>query len=253
VDKPTDSVQALSIAMLPKDLKRRMLSHTSVDNLTGNTTGQSSKVTPGTTGESGERRVSDEKAEGLSGEQRELRRRLSLIKYYVDALWLIARNALYANKDLTSYQVERAYELLYDWFLPVRDKDLMSVYREYSERILLVKRYISKDPQNRYVQLPDRYFDTSNPSGFTGTKKWYEAELARRKKIRNKTILSAQIKKFTHQKSISLNRQQNSSLEVFRECEQRLGKLKDSQIMEEFYAAVASNELYQKIYAKQQR
>ncbi len=122
----------------------------------------------------------------------------SSLNFYVDALWKLAKNTLYQNIFLTINQEKRAKELLCLWYEPERAEHLDKVHKVYMERIGLVCKYIAKDPENRFVQLPNWYFDPTNKFGFTGTKVWYENQMRSKQKTRLKLILHAQIRRFLY-------------------------------------------------------
>lgn len=163
--------------------------------------------------------------------------RFSDLNLYVDSLWKLAKNTLYENVFLTENQEKRAKELLFLWYEPVKKHQLNRVHNVYVERIELVRKYVAKDRDNRYVQLPDRYFNPENKHGFTGTKVWYENQVRSKRKTRFKLILHAQIRRFLNneKKDTSL---QSPRLQLFRKCEARIGKLKDLELLNQFYASI---------------
>ena len=172
--------------------------------------------------------------------------RSTSLNFYAESLWKLAKNLLYRDVFLTEFQENQAKQMLVKWYEPVSDKYLSAVHEHYSERVCLVRDYIAKDPEKRFVQLPYRYFDTNNPSGFTGTKKWLQKHLERKEEVRKKLILHAQIKKYlNNEKKTDSNRK--SSLQVYRECETRIGKLQDQSLLHLFHAAVLKPEVIHQI------
>jgi macrodomain Ter protein organizer (MatP/YcbG family) len=91
--------------------------------------------------------------------------------------------------------------------------------------------------------LPDRYFDPANKHGFTGTKVWYENQVRSKRKMRLKLILHAQIRRFLNneKKDTSL---QSPRLQLFRQCEARIGKLKDQELLNQFYASILNKSTF---------
>ncbi|TGV03583.1 hypothetical protein EM932_06025 [Flavivirga rizhaonensis] len=165
--------------------------------------------------------------------------RSASLSVYVNSLWKLARNTLYADTHLTEKQKEIAEKLILQWYLPVADKNLSKVHQIYVERIALVKKFIDKDPENRYVQLPNRYFDPKNTAGFTGTRIWWNKHKKRQEEIKMKLILHAQIKRFLNNEKKDTSKQK-PRLEFFRECENRIGKLGKPLLLKEFHASIMS-------------
>lgn len=163
--------------------------------------------------------------------------RSASLNVLVNALWTLAQNTIYQNTLLSGKQEEIGKKLLYQWYVPVPDKQLEKVHRVYVERIGLVKKFLDKDPENRYVQLPYKYFDPQNPSGFAGTKAWWNKHKKRREEIRLKLILQAQVRKFLSNEKKDTAKQK-PRLKVFRECETRIGKLNRPELLKEFHASI---------------
>ncbi len=169
------------------------------------------------------------------------------LKFYAFSLWKLAKNILYKEKYLTQQQEDTAIRLLYQWYEPVNNANLSRVHQIYIERIYLVKKYIDKDPQRRYVQLPQRYFDPNNRYGFTGTKKWHEIFKARQKDVQEQLVLHGQIKRYlNNQKRNSI--EQKPPLQLFRQCEQRIRNLKNPILLEQFHAAIIAPTSYKEMY-----
>jgi hypothetical protein len=172
-------------------------------------------------------------------------RRASL-QFYADRLWHFAKLLLYKDTFLTEFQEKQAKEMLIAWYEPVSDKSLSNVHQNYCERISLVRDFIDRDPEKRFVQLPYKYFDLTNPSGFRGTKVWHQKHQKRKEEVSKKLILHAQIRKFLNNDKKSTEKRR-SPLTVYKECETRIGKLGDSNLMQMFYAAVLRPEVVNQI------
>ncbi|MEO9870394.1 MAG: hypothetical protein ABJQ69_03765 [Ekhidna sp.] len=233
------------------DLKRSSTSLTTV--ATGNTTGDISGDTGGKV---------QKKKEDTGGKMRSLRAgesskglkasdddpvRTASLNLYTSMLWMLARNVLYKDVFLTEKQIEIGKKLLYQWYEPVSNTNLARVHEIYVERIGLVRKFVNKDPLKRFVQLPNRFFDPTNPSGFAGSKSWWNKQQVRKEEVRSKLILNAQIKRFINNEKKEPHKRK-PPLPLYRECETRIGKLGDPLLLEQFHAAtlhpVINNHIY---------
>lgn len=163
--------------------------------------------------------------------------RSASLDLYVNMLWTLAKNVLYDGVYLTERQISGAFKLLRLWYEPVADHNLSKVHQIYVERIALARKFVAKDPENRFIQLPNRYFDPYNPSGFTGTRVWWNVQQKRNESVKKKLILHAQIRRFLNNEK-KTDASKKPSLTMFRDCEQRIGKLGNTQLLELFHAAV---------------
>jgi len=169
--------------------------------------------------------------------------RSATLKIYVSSLWKLAQNTLYRGVYLNQYQIDAAKKLLYKWYEPVPEKSLSIVHQAYVERIEIVRKYLDKKPTERYVQLPDKYFNPENPSGFTGTKKWHESHKKRQKEVQLKLTLQAQIRRFIANEN-KISSKQKPRLALFRQCETRIGKLGKPELLQQFHASVINHSTY---------
>ena len=253
VDNPENTVPVANANSLGYDTghtsKRRSLSLTSKNDVAGYKT---SNAVSGYTGEK-EPGWPASLPENMHGAGEKVRRRAgeseneeentcdtarsASLTLYVSLLWNLAKNLLYKDTYLTPRQEEIGQKLLYEWYEPVSTDSLTHVHQIYVERIGLVRKFIDKDPEKRYVQLPYRYFDTTNPDGFTGTKKWWEKYRQHKAETRDKLILHAQIRRFVNNEKKDLEKQK-PRLSLYRECETRVGKLGDASLLQQFHAAV---------------
>lgn len=168
------------------------------------------------------------------------------LKIYADMLWLLARNVLYDDIYLTDYQIKTAKELIRELYKPISSGQISRIHQIYCERIDLAGKYVQKDPKNRFIQLPDQYFDVSNPNGFVGTKKWYKAHRKRKKEVQSELILDRQIRKYLNNIKKGTDTPK-PLLKTFRECQNTLGKLGDPTLTRRFHAAVLDFEAYKQI------
>ncbi|WP_339625398.1 hypothetical protein [uncultured Winogradskyella sp.] len=163
--------------------------------------------------------------------------RSATLMVYVNNLWMLSRNTIYQETYLTQSQEKIAKKLLLKWYDPVPDKQLAKVHQVYVERIAMVQKFIAKAPETRYVQLPNLYFDPQNPSGFTGTKSWYQKQKKREIEVQFKLILHAQIRRFLNNEK-KHTAKQKPRLELFRACETRINKLGRPELIKAFHASV---------------
>jgi hypothetical protein len=162
----------------------------------------------------------------------------SSLNLYVDSLWNLSKETIYKNTFLTENQELKAKELLRDWYEPVAEHNLAKVHNIYVQRIELVRKYLAKDTENRYVQLPYQYFDVTNKYGFTGTKSWYETHMRGKRKTRLKLILHAQIRRFVDNENKHTSKQ-IPRLQLFRQCEKRIVNLNTPELTSQFYASIS--------------
>ncbi|GAA0892584.1 hypothetical protein GCM10009122_22630 [Fulvivirga kasyanovii] len=163
--------------------------------------------------------------------------RSTFLKMYSTQLWNLALNVLYKDRHLTESQIQAGEHLVKKLYEPVNTNSLARIHQKYVERIYMAGKFVQKEPAKRYVQLPDRYFSIDNPSGFIGTKKWYEKQKQREKEIHGRTVLRAQIRRLMNARKKGRDKEQ-LSLQLFRECETRVSKLNDPGLLDQFYAAV---------------
>jgi hypothetical protein len=173
------------------------------------------------------------------------------VDFYVFMLWTLAQNTLYQDKFVTPEQEVQAKRHLRKLYEPVSAAQLPRVHQIYTERIALASKYVKKDPQRRYVQLPHRYFDVTNNGGFVGTKKWWQIDNQRKKEVQRKLVLHAQVRKYQHNVQ-KVGNKQRPPLQVYQECEQRLGKLQDPSLLQQFHAAILTPNIYNQLYSKTQ-
>ncbi|WP_272022810.1 MULTISPECIES: hypothetical protein [Flavobacteriaceae] len=211
-------------------------------NATSNTfTGYTGKIDPKKNNDAGEierkSRATDQTSAEISGVDQA---RSASLSFYVKSFWKLARNTIYKDHYLTQSQEKMALKLLYLWYEPVSDKQLQNVHEVYVSRLGIVQKYIAKDPTKRYVQLPDKYFDPKNPSGFTGTRIWYQKQKKREYEVRLKLILQAQIRRFLNNEKKETAKQK-PRLELFRSCETRISKLGQPELLNTFHASVLNH------------
>jgi len=211
-------------------------------NATSNTfTGYTGKIDPKKNNDAGEierkSRATDQTGAEISSVDQA---RSASLSFYVKSFWKLARNTIYKDHYLTQSQEKTALKLLYLWYEPVSDKQLQNVHEVYVSSLAIVQKYIARDPTKRYVQLPDKYFDPQNPSGFTGTRIWYQKQKKREYEVRLKLILQAQIRRFLNNEKKETAKQK-PRLELFRSCETRISKLGQPELLNTFHASVLNH------------
>ncbi len=214
-------------------------------NATSNTfTGYTGKIDPTKKNDAGEIERKSRATDQTSAEISEVdQARSASLSFYVKSLWKLARNTIYKEYYLTQSQEKTALKLLHLWYEPVSDKQLQNVHEVYVSRLGIVQKFIAKDPTKRYVQLPDKYFDPKNPSGFTGTRIWYQKQKKREYEVRLKLILQAQIRRFLNNEKKETAKQK-PRLELFRSCETRISKLGQPELLNTFHASVLNHSAY---------
>ena len=211
-------------------------------NATSNTfTGYTGKIDPKKNNDAGEierkSRATDQTGAKISGVDQA---RSASLSFYVKSFWKLARNTIYKDYYLTQSQEKTALKLLHLWYEPVSDKQLQNVHEVYVSRLAIVQKYIARDPTKRYVQLPDKYFDPQNPSGFAGTRIWYQKQKKREYEVRLKLILQAQIRRFLNNEKKETAKQK-PRLGLFRSCETRISKLGQPELLNTFHASVLNH------------
>ncbi|MFK7809369.1 MAG: hypothetical protein AB8F74_16310 [Saprospiraceae bacterium] len=156
---------------------------------------------------------------------------------YADKLWAYAFKELYTETPLTDGQIKTAKRLLLKWYEPVAEANLELVHQVYLQRIDIVRRYVEKD-SHRFVQLPNRFFDPNNPSGFTGTKSWYQKALKQNRKSQEQLALKVAILKFKNNEKLDTALQQ-PRLAMFLNCEKSVKALNKPDLLNLFYKSVA--------------
>jgi hypothetical protein len=162
---------------------------------------------------------------------------------YPTLLWTMARNLLYRNMDLTERQVSIAKQLIYKLYEPLATELLSKAHSQYVERIALVDKYIRKDPGKRFVTLPYLYFDTNNPNGFAGTKKWFYDDQKRKTAVQCELTVSRLIRSYLNNEKKEGGKRK-PSLHLFRQYENTIGKFNNPALLQRFHAAVLSHDTY---------
>ncbi|WP_050765203.1 hypothetical protein U8527_09910 [Kordia algicida OT-1] len=162
---------------------------------------------------------------------------IPFLNSYVDSLWELAKKKLYKEVCLTENVEKKTKELLYLWYQPVKKQHLDKVHNVYIKRVELVQKYLAKDPEYRYVQLPHKYFDPTNKHGFTGTKVWYENYIRSKQNTRLKLITHAQIRRFLNNEK-KQTQHQKPRFPLFKDCEKRIQQLGKPVLLNQFYTAV---------------
>ena len=112
----------------------------------------------------------------------------------------------------------------------------------------MVRKYVDRDPANRFVQLPHKFFDTDNPNGFAGTKSWWKASQKRKREVRSKLVVHAQVRRFLQNEQKEPSKRK-PALTFYQECEQRIAALGKPKLVEQFQQAILERSTQPKAYA----
>ena len=181
----------------------------------------------------------------------DLTRTASLIEDYVSMFWILARNVLYADRQLTQWQVDNAKKLIRKLYEPVQLSALPAVHSHYLARISWQAGCLKRGAGTRFVLLPHQYFDTNNPYGFIGTKIHYLRHLQKKKELRNKLITSNQIRRYANNLKKPPHKQL-PLIPLYQVCEQRVTSLDNPQLLAEFHLAVAGGMQHSSLYNNNQ-
>jgi hypothetical protein len=105
------------------------------------------------------------------------------IKLFTDATWQFAHSVLWndqpfskAETALSKYYIREYYEAI-----PAEQftKTVSQHFSAYCQRVMMAKKYVDRS-YFRYIPHPIVWLDRRNPTGFAGTKKWYERQWRRR-------------------------------------------------------------------------
>ncbi|WP_271769094.1 hypothetical protein [Aquimarina algiphila] len=168
--------------------------------------------------------------------------RHAFLSKYVKELWGLAKEVLYKDVWLNKRQCNLALTLLYQWYEPVSDEKMDYVHNVYKSRIHIARDYVDRDPDHRFIKLPYEYFDPKAEGGFAGTMPWYQADKRHKEGLKLKKVLREEIRKFRNNEKKDTT-EARPRLTVFRECEQRIGKLGIPELLSKFYAAVLDPKL----------
>lgn len=244
--------------IIPVDkLKRSSLPLTGMNSsgyMTGNTTGNAGEIVQ----KKNEKQIFEKKFDEEAGEivsraaqpghrnvAPDVVRDNSLITY-TSLFWMMSRNLLYRNVDLTEHQVSIAKQLIYKLYEPVATENLSNVHSQYIERIALVDKYLRKDPGKRFVTLPYLYFNTNNPNGFVGTKKWFYDDQKRKAEVQRELVVSRLIRSYVNNDKKEPSKRV-PRLQLFRQSENTIGKFNCPELLQRFHAAVLKHETYEQI------
>ena len=144
---------------------------------------------------------------------------------------------MYKERELTKWQHKKALELIRKLYEPVEEVKLATVHEHYTNRIFWQVESNFRNKNFEFVQLPNRYFDLQNPSGFIGTKKRYLEELAKKHHLKQKLITAQQIRRYNNNLKKPAEKQK-PLLEFYLQCKQRVEKLGNPILTEKFLHSV---------------
>lgn len=97
----------------------------------------------------------------------------------VENFWNVARFTLYANESFSQSENQTIKKIIWaNFYKGISTTTTNSIVKDYHEilleRIKLVKKYLLRDPENRYVTEPALFFSNSSMKyGFKNTSYWY--------------------------------------------------------------------------------
>ena len=156
---------------------------------------------------------------------------------FVEMFWNLSKKLLYGKTYLSESQHQKALELIAQLYAPVDKEKLQRVHEHYCKRIELVRRYVDRMPEKRFVPLPYIYFDTKNPSGFVGTKKWLQQQIESKREIRKECILLRELSRYKENEK----RRDNlkiPQLAMYCDCEKIIKAQNDESLLRRFYEAM---------------
>ena len=174
--------------------------------------------------------------------------RSASLNLYIDLLWNLAKNTLYANHSLTSWQIDTAKNLIAKLYEPVKGSALSTVHEHYVARIAWQHESIKRQPERRFVLLPHQYFDTNNSHGFVGTKQPFLLQEAKKERLKKQLITSQAIRRYNENLKKPVERQK-PILDLYRTCETRVSKLGNKELLTQFHSAVLEPNIHQLLYA----
>lgn len=162
--------------------------------------------------------------------------RHAFLSKYATELWELSQEVLYKDVWLSKRQQNIGLTLAYRWYETVKPHALEKAHQQYKRRIYLVRNYINKDPEHRFVLFPYQFFDIDNENGFRKSKQWYYKDREHREFLALQRKAMQEIRKFKQ------NNQKDTGegippLELYRRCEQRIGKLGIPKLLDRFYAS----------------
>lgn len=120
-------------------------------------------------------------------ENKQAETRASLVNRLVVFLWSFAIRNFYEtvwNIDQATGEIRSPYphfaesqetivlNFYHDQFATVPDHRIDEVYQQLHERNKRWLKFLKKDPENRFTQLPKKFYDLLNPFGYQRTKSW---------------------------------------------------------------------------------
>ena len=166
--------------------------------------------------------------------------RSTLLHAYVSSLWTLAKNSIYKDRYLSDYQVRSAIELIADFYRPVATEKLHQVHAVYVNRMRMASQHLQRD-KSRYAQLPDRYFNTNNPAGFTGTKKWYDKAEQQRKEASLKQMVKQEVNALLKQYEAKAT---ESLADCYKNSLAKLEKLQRPDLVALYQESIASHKYF---------
>jgi len=160
------------------------------------------------------------------------------IERHVQVIYTCAMLQLYADKWITDDVAERAKAAIAEYFTYTTPDRYAAGAGEIIERIMLVRKWIARAPEgeNRWVPLPDLYFDFRTTTGFSATKPWYRKHIRAKADIKANELLTKAVNEYL--KALEPGAAIGPS-EAYRRISQRLGK-HDRALLDRFHHQISA-------------
>lgn len=154
------------------------------------------------------------------------------IELYTYSAWNFAYTMLWKDKKFPPERIEEAKRHIFKYFSENNYPNYaQQVLNCFCQRIILTSRYINRAPE-RFVPLPDIYFDPFFKQGFAGTKQWLQNVFDKRKTNKN---YYSNIKLFS---KVYRDYCRDMSLQNYNKARQLLSRTKDDKLLSTFNECV---------------
>ena len=157
-----------------------------------------------------------------------------LKKRFISDFWKSAKQRLYSGRYLTPFAEAKALQCIAVFYSMSDARTIERHHQQYLRRLIHAQNYVKRAPDTRFIPLPHIYFNVNNKYGFYGTRAWDKAWLDRKQNIASRNTYSRAIQEF--KRNTAANKL--SPIEVFRKSEQRIGKLGNEVLLQQFYQEV---------------
>ena len=167
---------------------------------------------------------------------------LSLVFSFTDLAWSFVRSLLYENREFDPLQEQAAKRYIAGFFLEFaknnRDKRISQAYNEFATTIQIIHEYTRRKIEWQ-IARPEYFFDPHFRGGFYNAfKNWlpkHKHQQKQNKEWNSHKKLVAQLFRYYNA---------NPGFERYKQCTQRLGKLKNKKFLDIFNTCVLNQENY---------